>query len=405
MGQTRGILTAFPGITFEDHLGGWNVTKKEKPTKIKRIPIPELGMDVFVRRIGKEERDTFEAAIIESRDENGNFFYKWIPGRIEGLLLARAIVDEDGNRVYSDEEAGKLGAGHSDAKYRIYREALYINGLGPKPDHGKDRVVAPSWLKNQFPDFAATVERFPMLFPNFGNNPTNVFKKKYAEKYRHGTEARDHLLGTVPSVPETEQADALDRLLDRHPKPIHYGRWKKVEGYVMRNLVDDAKSEGKSLEEVMKERLLRSLAVGAVTARRKTGMFTTEEELTLKFKAAYRSEAETDLRIPKKTDAFSYLKMERLSDDPEDAEEFDPVEDEELTATGVELHQAALADRLDVWKRFERLSPENKKTIQVLFENGQDYRKTAKALKITEVALRQRLSKMKKAPLRRCKPP
>ena len=216
------------------------MAEKKSPIKKKRIPIPELGMDVFVRRLGAEDRDTFETALIDSRDDDGNFFYKWIPGQIHGLILARTIVYENGNRVFSDKEAEKLGAGHSDALYRIYREALYIHGLGPKPDHKKHRVKVSPRLKKHFPGLAEIAERFPMLLPNFGNNPTNVFKKKYAEEYPPGSEDRDQLLGTVSSVPDTERADALARIFGRHPRPIHIGHWQNVKGYVMQNLAEDA---------------------------------------------------------------------------------------------------------------------------------------------------------------------
>jgi hypothetical protein len=271
-----------------------------------------MGIDVLIRRMGKEERDTFEAALVESRDENGIFFYKWIPGLIQGLILARSIVDEDGNRVYSDEEAERLGYTHSDAKYRILREALYINGLGPKPDHEKERVIVTPWRKEQFPGLAEMAERFPMLFPNFGNNPANVFKKEYAEKYRPGSPSHDLLIASLSRVDDAERLAAAKRIIG-HRSPMVKGRITEHRAAIWDDLGITSFQEEK---EAIKQLGIESIFPSVARMREALDIFAPEEKMVRMVRKELNDET-TVKALPREAHENGAWRKKPIPDDPE----------------------------------------------------------------------------------------
>ena len=352
---------------------------------------------VRVRLLGPKERDGLEAFML--------------PLDLMGFsahLISLSLVDGGGNRLFSEKDEADLFYSASTPIFALTHAILEVNGLLPlldqKVERGEDisavdfivdsivdaiRSKYPSWPQGKIDEFRM-YSRLAI--------PVYSFQRSYQKKYRPESEERDHILPTIPSVPEEERKNALERLLKRHPMPIYYKRWKGVGGDVMRGLARDAKANGVSVEEELKTRLLNSLKAALISARRKTGIFTNKEEFVQKLKRAYRREAEADLRIPKRTDAFFYLKTERFPDESEEVEEPNLAADEGLNSYRAELD---LVERIDLLKRFERLSPKDRETIRVLFENGEDRRAAAKALKITEGALNKRLSRMGKKTLNR----
>jgi hypothetical protein len=296
------------------------------------VDIPEWEVYALVRPIGPKERDALEAWIVSSMEGR-----EFTSRNFRGWVAALVITDEEGERIFADGDAEYLGTRSTEVLDRIVSAALELSGIVPETlDLGEPKD---------------STERF--MFKMLRGNPTFRFKTHYKRHYRPD-HWLDRLLAAIPSVPDKERADALARLLRRHPNPIYYKRWQNISWYVMRGLAEDAKSQGKSVEEEKKERLLDSLKAAIVTARRKTGIFATEEEWSRKFKSSYRKEAETDLRIPKRTDAFSYLETERPPEDPEEVEEPNLTDDVDPNHHRAELD---LVERLELLRRFERHSP------------------------------------------------
>ncbi len=93
--------------------------------KREQVEIPEWGGTVYVRGLTGAERDAFEASI---NADGGQ-------GKIQNVrarLVAFTVVDENGNRIFSDADAGILGRKSANALNRVFEVALRLNGIGNK---------------------------------------------------------------------------------------------------------------------------------------------------------------------------------------------------------------------------------------------------------------------------------
>lgn len=94
----------------------------------ERVDVPEWGGSVYVRTMTGAERDQFEAAMYEvqgagyaaSRDYLINFRAKF---------AALCIVDENGNRLFSDDDVVVLGQKSVAALQRVLTVAQRLNAL------------------------------------------------------------------------------------------------------------------------------------------------------------------------------------------------------------------------------------------------------------------------------------
>ena len=87
--------------------------------------VPEWGGTVRIRCMTGSERDSFEAAIYKI--EGGNT--KVVRDNFRATLLARCLIDENGNRLFSDKEINQLGKKNSKIISRLFEKAQKINGL------------------------------------------------------------------------------------------------------------------------------------------------------------------------------------------------------------------------------------------------------------------------------------
>lgn len=91
------------------------------------VAVPEWGGEVVIRTLSGTERDAFDHDVWE-RDEDG------VPTRMRNYrarLCALCIVDEFGNRLFSDLDAVELGQKKSAAALnRIFEAAQRLNGMG-----------------------------------------------------------------------------------------------------------------------------------------------------------------------------------------------------------------------------------------------------------------------------------
>jgi len=106
---------------------------KEQILQIEDLPfedveIPEWDGMVRVRTMTGTERDAFEESIIDfkNKDRKTNF------QNLRAKLVAKTVIDENGNLLFTDEDVIKLGKKSAKALDRIFEVAQRLNGLGQK---------------------------------------------------------------------------------------------------------------------------------------------------------------------------------------------------------------------------------------------------------------------------------
>lgn len=68
------------------------------------VHVPELGGDVIVTELTGAERDAFESSTITDKKRGTQDL-----SNLRAKLLARALVDEGGTRMFADDDAEALG--------------------------------------------------------------------------------------------------------------------------------------------------------------------------------------------------------------------------------------------------------------------------------------------------------
>lgn len=92
--------------------------------KREKVTVKEWGGDVFVRAMTGTERDGFDQSlVVDGKTDLINARAK---------LVARCIVDEAGELVFSDQDIEALGRKSARALERVSRVAQRLNGLGDK---------------------------------------------------------------------------------------------------------------------------------------------------------------------------------------------------------------------------------------------------------------------------------
>lgn len=96
--------------------------------KVERVPVPELGGDVCVRGLTGTDRDAFEASLFNGEGEERKFSAE----NVRAKLLVRCIVDEEGKRLFGDDEHQVLGDCGADALDALYDVAQRLSGIARK---------------------------------------------------------------------------------------------------------------------------------------------------------------------------------------------------------------------------------------------------------------------------------
>lgn len=87
------------------------------------VEVPEWGGTVRVRAITAAERDAFETSVVGDGKGKRNLV------NLRARLVALAIVDDAGQRLFSDGEAEALGGKSGAAMDRVYAVAQRLSGL------------------------------------------------------------------------------------------------------------------------------------------------------------------------------------------------------------------------------------------------------------------------------------
>jgi len=92
---------------------------------VEDVEVPEWGGKVRVRGLTGAERDKFEASIVTRKGNKAEFN----PENIRAKLVAMCVVDENGNRLFTDEDIKILGQKSATALDRIFQVAQRLSGL------------------------------------------------------------------------------------------------------------------------------------------------------------------------------------------------------------------------------------------------------------------------------------
>lgn len=96
--------------------------------KTETVMVPEWGGEVIIRAMRGSERDAFEVALFVGEGENRKFQGE----HVRAKLLVQCIVDEKGERIFSDADVVALGARNAAVLDRLYDIASRLSGIGKK---------------------------------------------------------------------------------------------------------------------------------------------------------------------------------------------------------------------------------------------------------------------------------
>lgn len=90
---------------------------------LEKVQVPEWKGSVFIRTMTAGERDTFEQKVFEENKAGKNV-------NVRARLCSLCLVNEKGERLFSDLDALLLAKKSSRAIERIVNEIQKLNGLG-----------------------------------------------------------------------------------------------------------------------------------------------------------------------------------------------------------------------------------------------------------------------------------
>jgi len=112
-------------LTKDQILGADDIKRAE-------VAVPEWGGTVLVQGLSGTERDQYEESLIRWRATKGrNVAAMPALANARAKLLSLSIVDEDGQRLFSDADVKALGEKSSKALERVFDVAARLSGLQP----------------------------------------------------------------------------------------------------------------------------------------------------------------------------------------------------------------------------------------------------------------------------------
>ena len=96
---------------------------QDLPTEV--IDVPEWGGSVRVRTVTAQEKDAWEESLQTGKGRN----IKLDLANVRAKLVALTVVDDDGNRLFTDKDVLALGRKGAKAMSRVYDAASKLNGI------------------------------------------------------------------------------------------------------------------------------------------------------------------------------------------------------------------------------------------------------------------------------------
>jgi hypothetical protein len=92
--------------------------KKAQDWKLEKAEVPEWGGDVYLKTLSGTERDLFEDGYADQKMKN-----------FRARFLSLSLCDENGERLYGDDEASELGMKSSVVLNRLFDKAWALNAF------------------------------------------------------------------------------------------------------------------------------------------------------------------------------------------------------------------------------------------------------------------------------------
>jgi hypothetical protein len=92
---------------------------------VEDVEVPEWGGVVRVRGLTGAERDDFEASVVEQRGKKTRLNMQ----NFRAKLVVRVAINGDGQRLFSDKDASRLGQKSAAALQRVFEVAQRLSGL------------------------------------------------------------------------------------------------------------------------------------------------------------------------------------------------------------------------------------------------------------------------------------
>lgn len=99
--------------------------------KVEQIEVPGTDLVVSVRGMRGFERDAFESSMFVEGEEGKRMVDT---KNLRARLVSLCVVDEKGDRLFSEAEAESLGAIDAAALDALYTAAQRLSGIGPKAE-------------------------------------------------------------------------------------------------------------------------------------------------------------------------------------------------------------------------------------------------------------------------------
>lgn len=93
--------------------------------KTELVAVPEWGGDVYVKGMTGAERDKFESSMIKVRGKDKEMNL----ANIRAKLAALTICDENGKRLFKEEDVQALSQKSAGALQRIFEVAQRLSGI------------------------------------------------------------------------------------------------------------------------------------------------------------------------------------------------------------------------------------------------------------------------------------
>lgn len=97
----------------------------------EKVPVPEWGDDVIIRGLTGDELDAFQGAVRQFRPtfDGKGMEPVLVQDGMRAKLLVKCLVDEAGERLFTDQDAPALGAKNGAVIDRLYDIASRLSGL------------------------------------------------------------------------------------------------------------------------------------------------------------------------------------------------------------------------------------------------------------------------------------
>lgn len=100
-------------------------------TKREAVTVPEWGdVTVYVKNLSSKDRDGWEASLITITSDGKAKRVNMI--NMRARLVVRCLVDENGKRIFSDDDAEALGEKSAAVMARLFDLCQRINALSGK---------------------------------------------------------------------------------------------------------------------------------------------------------------------------------------------------------------------------------------------------------------------------------